>query len=58
MKRFDIVKYANPTNQEESSYRFLLLDDPKETDRLAIQYICDYPIKPIERVHASELVKA
>ena len=51
MKRGDIVKYSRPVNEEESAFRFVLLNEP-EKGRVDIQLICDDRIKPIETVEA------
>lgn len=54
MKRGDIVKYSKPVSEEETNFRFILLNTP-EKDRVDIQLICDERIKPIETVEASEI---
>jgi len=54
MKKGDIVKYSKPTNPEEATLRFFLLNEP-EMGRVDIQLICDYRIKPIETVEAGEI---
>ncbi len=51
MKRGDIVKYSKPVNEEEASFRFVLLNEP-EKGRVDIQLNCEDRIKPIETVEA------
>jgi len=52
MKIGDTVKYSRPAAGEED-LRFALLE--ANGDRVAIQLICDWTIKPIEVVSNSEI---
>jgi hypothetical protein len=59
MAKGDIVKYANPTREEEKSCRFVLLDDPADGDMVDIQLIrVGLAFPPINRVHISEICPA
>jgi hypothetical protein len=49
----DIVRYAKPTNSDEASCRFELVEH--NGDRCTIQLICDMGIPPTELVMASEI---
>jgi nitrogen fixation protein FixH len=51
-ERGDVVKYSKPTAGEES-FRFVVLDH--EGERVEIQLICDWFIKPIEAVDQAEV---
>ena len=55
MKPNDIVKYSHPQAGEED-LRFLLLE--VNGDRVLIQLICDYTIKPTETVLLSDVTMA
>ncbi len=55
MKVGDTVKYAHPQPGEED-LRFILLEH--NGDRVAIQLICDWRIKPVETVDLREVVNA
>ena len=55
MKPNDIVKYSKPQKGEED-IRFILRE--VNGDRVLIELICDWAIKPTEVVAISEVCKA
>lgn len=55
MKTNDIVKYSKP-QQGEEDIRFVLREI--NGDRVLIELICDWAIKPTEVVAVSEVCKA
>lgn len=57
MKRGDIVEYSKPVSEEESRFRFILLNEP-EKGRVDVQLVCDDQIRPIETVEAEEIEPA
>lgn len=55
MKPNDIVKYSRPQEGEED-LRFGLIE--VNGNRVLIQLICDYTIKPTETVLLTDVIKA
>lgn len=51
---FPIVRYTNPQPGEEV-FRFHQISDPDALGCVQLQLICDDFIKPVERVHVSEV---
>ncbi len=52
LKVGSIVRYAHPA-EGESEFRFVLKED--NGDRVLIELICDYRIKPLETVPIGEI---
>lgn len=55
MKVGDLVKYKNPRPGEED-IRFVLRE--LNGDRVLIEFVCDYRIKPLETVAIDEVCPA
>lgn len=57
MKVNDVVKYSRPQNDDESRFRFRVLEVHRDVEnpRAHIQLICDWHIKPIEVVALSDV---
>lgn len=55
LKVGDIVKYSNPA-QDERDIRFILRE--LNGDRVLIELICDYRMKPLETVEIHEVCLA
>ncbi|MDD5704958.1 MAG: hypothetical protein PHR35_03475 [Kiritimatiellae bacterium] len=55
MNENDVVKYSRPQEGEES-LRFILRE--VNGDRVLIELICDWPIKPVETVPIDQVCVA
>jgi len=56
----DLVKYSRPQNDEESKFRFRVLEIHRDVEkpRAHIQLICDWRIKPVEVVALTDIEPA
>ena len=55
MKRGNVVKLKNPTNEDEEKARFFIIDEIIVMGKIKIQLICDLIFKPIKLVGESEV---
>jgi len=52
----DIVRLRHPVNDKEAKALYVLKSDPKD-QRVNIEFICDWQIRPVELVSIDEIVK-
>jgi hypothetical protein len=60
MKVNDFVKYSRPQNEEESKFRFRVLEIHRDVEnpRAHIQLVCDWRVKPVEVVALDDIEPA
>lgn len=60
MKVNDVVKYSQPQNEEEKTFRFHVLEIHRDVEkpRAHIQLICYWRIKPVEVVALDDIEPA